>query len=232
MGRHRRRRGSRASGGQAAQARTQGAQPVEQWASAQEIEDALAALQRAVAIARDLYGTAPYWVDRDELAAHAWDNVEHGVTRLTLPTLLAVGCYGGPHILSGVPQMRLSRDVVEQLAAARVTVEDVRRVEQLRTCLLGVAAQLAARAAQRRSGRYVAEVLPDGTAVIGSGHDGGAVDTGPCAVCQAAEDAWRETISRGQRRRQVERAMHEGRRVFVDYGRGGGMMGMGMPRRG
>lgn len=224
MARRRRRRGGQRTA-QAAQV---------QWASAAEIEAAQTALSRAIGIARDLYGAAVWFVDSDELAAHArgdtwdaWDNVADGVTRLAPRSpLLAVGCYGGPHVLSGMPHVRLSRDVLERLAVAAVRVEDVRQVEQLRVCLLGVAAQVAARAARRRPGRYVAEVLPDGGSVI----EGGVVDARPCAACQADEALWRETIQRGQRRRDVDRALVEGRRVFVDYGRGGNGAATAKPR--
>src|SRR5579859_4129659 len=126
-----------------------------------EARAALHALERALGVARSLYGVTVAWADDNELRTHRYDDVVERRLPLAHPdALLAVGCtapYAGAH----GPTVRLARRVLERLSAETVRAADVLRGEMLVTALLGVAASVAARHEAGRAGRFGAGRVGD-----------------------------------------------------------------------
>src|SRR5579859_6358019 len=208
------RRGGRGKGtGGLGQAQTMPVRDLEAEARA-----VLHALERALGVARSLYGVTILWADDSAMRTHRYDDVVERRLPLAHPdALLAVGCtapFAGAH----GPTVRLARRVLERLSAETVRPADVERGEMLVTALLGVAASVAARYEAGRAGRFTAGRVGDVVA-----HE--QITGQPvCAAClDAAEaEAWQTRVARGQRRAEVERALRSGDGVYISrQGQGG-----------
>jgi len=183
-----------------------------------EARTVLHALERALGVARSLYGVTVLWADDHELRTHRYDDVVERRLPLAHPdALLAVGCTA-PFVEAHGPTVRLARRVLERLSAETVRPADVERGEMLVTALLGVAASVAARHEAGRAGRFGAGRVGDVVAheqIMGQP---------VCAACLSAAEAeaWRARMERGQRRAEVERALRSGDGVFISrQGQGG-----------
>jgi hypothetical protein len=173
----------------------------------------------ALDIACYAYHVDVRFADEHELLLHRYDDrLGSRLASIGAGTLLAVGCTA-PHHQHHGPQVRVARRVLERLAAADVGAEDIERGEHLRGCLLNMAASLALRAGQRRAGRF-AGGSRTGVVVVEELRDVEPL----CPACLDDEGTWRAIIGRGQRRREVEQGLRDGRRVFLEYKRA-------MPRR-
>lgn len=210
----RRRRGGRGTGGHAAPH----AQPARDLAA--EAQAAIGAVRQARMVAEALFAVTVLYVDDDELRSHASSGGDT-LPSLALLALLAVGCTA-PHIGQHGPQVRIAAGVLDRLSAEDVTAADIAQGERLATALLGVAASVAARDETGRAGRFVASVDRRGAVALEE-LTGQANGASICAAClsEATQAAWQARIERGKQRRAVEAALRDGRRVLVDYSRGG-----------
>jgi|GEM_PF-3249009 len=167
-----------------------------------EAQATLDALDVALSIARRTYQVDVQFVSDAELWRHA------DLAPRTDRQLLAVGCTLQTAHLSS--QVRLSWRVLERLGAVDVRSVDVLRGEQLRGCLLGVAASLTPQHVHRRAARFVGEAVGETIVVRELGH------ASICAICLADDQTWQTLVGRNRRRREIEQALRENRRVFVD----------------
>jgi len=175
-----------------------------------EAETTLDALDLALSIARRTYQVYLQFASDAELWHYG--GIEPHADR----QLLVVGCMN--HSPNTPPRVLLALRVLERLAAPDVRPVDLLRGEQLRGCLLGVAASLAPQHVHWRSARFVGEAAGGTIVVRQLAHEP------TCRICQETEEVRHALIGRGQRRREIEHALQENRRVFVDASGG-------MPRR-